>query len=51
MNYTVEMLRLLKRMPAEQLEELQKEWRKKYTGKEVILYLDWVIEKIKFIKK
>lgn len=45
MDYTDEMLRCLRKMSEQQLEDLRKEWEGKYGGKNIMEYLDWLLKK------
>ncbi len=50
MEYTEFMLKCLRKLPEEKLEELKNEWERKYAGSEVIEYLYWVIYKSRYKK-
>ena len=43
MDYTEAMLRCLRMMPEEQMEELKNEWERKYAGSQTLEYLIWLI--------
>ena len=43
MEYTEAMLRCLRKMSEDQLEELKNEWERKYVGSEVLRFLMWLL--------
>ncbi len=47
MEYTEAMLRCLRKLPEEQLDELKQEWERKYAGSQALEYFIWLICRVK----